>query len=170
MPETLSIEGRAAFYEATGAFRDMVVTHLFQLLGFVAMEPPTSLDAKPLRDEMAKVFDSLLPLDPAARRPRPVRRVPRGPGVAPDSDTETFVAVRTEVDNWRWKGVPFFLRTGKACGEPPGRHDRASTQPPLRMFPAPGGHAPSTRNRIVVDFADPGSISIDFLAKEPGPR
>jgi len=99
VPETLSIEGRAAFYEGTGAFRDMVVTHLFQVLGFVAMEPPTSLSAKALREEKQKVFDSLLPLD--------LRQVVRGqyegyraePGVAPDSQTETFVALRAKVEN-----------------------------------------------------------------------
>ena len=96
VPESLTIEGRAAFYEGTGAFRDMVVTHLFQVLGFVGMEPPTSLDAKPLRDEKIKVFESLQPLD--------VRHIVRGqyrgyrkePGVRPRSDTETFVALRAQ--------------------------------------------------------------------------
>ena len=91
----------------------MIVTHLFQVLGFVAMEPPTSLDAKHLRDEKVKVFDALKPID--------VRHVVRGqyegyrsePGVAPGSDTETMAAVRAEIDNWRWAGVPFFLRSGK---------------------------------------------------------
>ena len=116
VPETLSIEGRAAFYDATGAYRDMVVTHLFQVLAFVAMEPPVSLSAKHLRDEKVKVFEALKPID--------VRHVVRGqyegyrsePGVAADSQTETMVAVRVEVDNWRWHGVPFFLRSGKAMG------------------------------------------------------
>ena len=103
VPETLSIEGRAAFYDATGAYRDMVVTHLFQVLGFVAMEPPTSLAAKPLRDEKWKVFDALRPID--------LRHVVRGqydgyrdsPGVPADSDTETMIALRVEVENWRWQ-------------------------------------------------------------------
>ena len=102
VPETLSVDDRGAFYDATGAYRDMVVTHLFQVLGFVAMEPPTSLEAKPLRDEKGKVFDALKPID--------VRHVVRGQyngylstkGVRPDSDTETLVAVRAEVENWRW--------------------------------------------------------------------
>jgi glucose-6-phosphate 1-dehydrogenase len=113
VPETLSIEGRADFYDQTGAYRDMIVTHLFQVLGFVAMEPPTSLDARRLRDETAKVFDALKPID--------VRHVVRGqyagyqdePGVAPGSQTETMAAVRAGVDNWRWAGVPFLLRSGK---------------------------------------------------------
>src|SRR5690348_18398476 len=92
----------------------MVVTHLFQVLAFVAMESPVSLSAKHLRDEKEKVFEALKPID--------VRHVVRGqyagyrsePGVSADSDTETMVAVRAEVDNWRWHGVPFFLRSGKS--------------------------------------------------------
>src|SRR5580700_2999691 len=114
VPETLSIEGRADFYDKTGAYRDMIVTHLFQVLGFVAMEPPTSFTAGQLRAEKDKVFDALRPID--------VRHVVRGQydgyrnekGVAPDSQTETMVAVRAEVENWRWQGVPFFLRSGKS--------------------------------------------------------
>ncbi|HEY2052840.1 MAG TPA: glucose-6-phosphate dehydrogenase, partial [Solirubrobacterales bacterium] len=113
IPETLSIEMRGSFYEGTGAFRDMLVTHLFQLLGFVAMEPPTSLEPKPLGLEREKVFDSMLPLKP--------EDVVRGQyvgyrdedGVDPNSDTETLIAVKAFVDNWRWEGVPFYLRSGK---------------------------------------------------------
>ena len=116
VPEKLSIEGRAAFYNATGAYRDMVVTHLFQVMGFVAMEPPVSLSAKHLRDEKEKVYEALKPID--------VRHVVRGqyqgyrsePGVPADSDTETMVALRAEVENWRWHGVPFYLRSGKSMG------------------------------------------------------
>ena len=116
VPETLWIEGRAAFYDATGAYRDMIVTHLFQVMAFVAMEPPVSLSAGPLRDEKLKVFQTVKPLD--------VRIVVRGqyegyrsePGVAAGSQTGTMVAVRAEVDNWRWRGVPFFLRSGKSMG------------------------------------------------------
>jgi glucose-6-phosphate 1-dehydrogenase len=170
VPETLSIEGRAAFYDATGAYRDMIVTHLFQVLGFVAMEPPTSLSAKPLRDEKVKVFQSLKPID--------VRRVVRGqyegyrsePGVRPDSDTETMVAVRAEVDNWRWHGVPFFLRSGKAMGASRQLITLGFHQPPLRMFPASHDVPVGRVNDIVIDFADPGSITTEFLAKVPGPE
>ena len=171
VPETLSIEGRAAFYEGTGTFRDMVVTHLFQVLGFVAMEPPTSLSAKSLRDETQKVFDSLLPLD--------VKHVVRGqyegyraePGVASDSQTETFVALRAHVDNWRWAGVPFYLRTGKSLAASRQVVTIGFREPTLRMFPLDARYLPSARlNEIVIDFADPGSISARFLAKEPGPQ
>ena len=117
VPETLSIGTRGGFYEGTGAFRDMVVTHLFQVLGFVAMEPPTALEPKTLAAEKAKVFDAM----PLLRPSDVVRGQYEGyrgeEGVAPDSDTETFVAVRAQVDNWRWAGVPFFLRTGKRLAE-----------------------------------------------------
>jgi glucose-6-phosphate 1-dehydrogenase len=169
VPETLSIEGRAAFYDATGAYRDMVVTHLFQVLAFVAMESPVSLSAKHLRDEKEKVFEALKPID--------VTHVVRGqyegyrsePGVAADSQTETMVAVRAEVDNWRWHGVPFFLRSGKAMGASRQLIVLGFQPPPLRMFPAHRADTPYGRqNEIVIDFADPGAIKVNFLAKVPG--
>src|SRR5262249_9718277 len=117
VPETLGLGKRAGFYEATGAFRDMVVTHLFQILGFMAMEPPTALEPAPISEEKNKVLRSMLPLQPA--------NVVRGQysgyraeeGVDPESDTETFVALKCHIDNWRWAGVPFYLRTGKRLAE-----------------------------------------------------
>ena len=169
VPETLTIAGRAGFYDATGAYRDMVVTHLFQVLAFVAMESPVSLSAKHLRDEKEKVFEALKPVD--------VRHVVRGQyegylseqGVAADSQTETMVAVRAEVDNWRWHGVPFFLRSGKALGASRQVIVLGFQPPPLRMFPAHHKDTPYGRqNEIVIDFADPGAIKLNFLAKVPG--
>jgi glucose-6-phosphate 1-dehydrogenase len=169
VPETLSIKGRGAFYDATGAYRDMVVTHLFQVLAFVAMEAPVSLSAKHLRDEKEKVYQALKPID--------VRHVVRGqyegyrsePGVAAGSQTETMVAVRAEVDNWRWHGVPFFLRSGKAMGASRQVITLGFQPPPLRMFPAHHKDTPYGRqNEIVIDFADPGAIKVNFLAKVPG--
>jgi glucose-6-phosphate 1-dehydrogenase len=171
VPETLSIEGRAAFYDATGAYRDMVVTHLFQVLAFVAMEPPVSLSAKQLRDEKEKVFEALKPID--------VRHVVRGqyagyldePGVAAGSDTETMIAVRAEVENWRWHGVPFFLRSGKSMGAGRQIVTLGFREPPLRMFRTHKKDIPNGRlNEIVIDFADPGAIKTEFLAKIPGPE
>jgi glucose-6-phosphate 1-dehydrogenase len=167
VPETLSIERRGGFYDQTGAYRDMIVTHLFQVLGFVAMEPPTSF--ADLRDETAKVFDALNPID--------VRHAVRGqytgyrdePGVDPGSQTETMAAVRAEVDNWRWAGVPFFLRSGKRLGASRQVITLGFHQPPLRMFPGRRSDTPAgRRNEIVIDFDDPGSITASFLAKEPG--
>jgi glucose-6-phosphate 1-dehydrogenase len=169
VPETLSIEGRADFYDKTGAYRDMIVTHLFQVLGFVAMEPPTSLNAQQLRAEKLKVFEALRPID--------TRHVIRGqyegylnePGVAPGSRTETMVALKAEVDNWRWHGVPFYLRSGKSLGAGRQLITLGFHEPPLRMFKAHRKDIPDgRRNEIVIDFADPGSITTRFLAKEPG--
>jgi glucose-6-phosphate 1-dehydrogenase len=171
VPETLTVEQRAGFYDATGAYRDMVVTHLFQVLGFVAMEPPTSLAAKPLRDEKGKVFDALRPIDP--------RHVVRGQyegyrsikGVPADSDTETMIALRVEVENWRWHGVPFYLRSGKAMKESRQIVTLGFHAPPVRMFRSHRHDAPLGQvNEIIIDFADPGSISIEFMAKMPGPE
>jgi glucose-6-phosphate 1-dehydrogenase len=171
VPETLTVEQRAGFYNATGAYRDMVVTHLFQVLGFVAMEPPTSLAAKPLRDEKSKVFDALRPID--------VKHVVRGQyegyrsidGVPADSDTETMIAVRAEIENWRWHGVPFFLRSGKALASSRQIITLGFHTPPVRMFRTHRHDTPTGRvNEIVIDFADPGSIAIEFMAKMPGPE
>jgi glucose-6-phosphate 1-dehydrogenase len=169
VPETLSVTDRGAFYDATGAYRDMIVTHLFQVLAFVAMEPPVSLSAKHLRDEKAKVYEALKPID--------VAHVVRGqyegyrsePGVAADSQTETLAAVRAEVDNWRWHGVPFFLRSGKCMGASRQVITLGFQPPPLRMFPMHRKDTPYGRqNEIVIDFADPGAIKVNFLAKVPG--
>ncbi len=169
VPETLSIEGRAGFYEQTGAFRDMVVTHLFQVLGFVAMEPPVALDARSLRDEKTKVFRAMSALDPA--------RVVRGQyesyrdsdGVADDSEAETFVALEVEVDNWRWAGVPFYLRTGKALAERRQVVTLTFRKPPVAMFPDDAMSEGPRPNELVIDFHDPGSITTHFSVKRPGP-
>jgi glucose-6-phosphate 1-dehydrogenase len=171
IPETLSIEMRGSFYEETGAFRDMIVTHLFQVLGFVAMEPPTSLEPKALGIEREKVFDSMPPLRP--------EHVVRGQyagyrdedGVAPDSDTETFVAIKAFVDNWRWEGVPFYLRSGKRLAESRHLLTVAYAQPPRRMFPLDCNQIAESfgHDHLTFELGDPGSISASFLAKVPGP-
>ncbi|HVW48683.1 MAG TPA: glucose-6-phosphate dehydrogenase [Solirubrobacterales bacterium] len=170
IPETLSIEMRGSFYEGTGAFRDMLVTHLFQLLGFVAMEPPTTLEPKPLGLEREKVFDSMLPL----RREDIVRGQYVGyreeEGVDPDSDTETLIAVKAFVDNWRWEGVPFYLRSGKRMAESHHVLTIAFKQPPRRLFPFDEARIPEDfgRDHLTFELGEPGSISASFLAKVPG--
>jgi glucose-6-phosphate 1-dehydrogenase len=171
IPETLSIEMRGSFYEETGAFRDMVVTHLFQVLGFVAMEPPTSLEPKALGLEREKVFDSMPPLRP--------QNVIRGQyagyrdeeGVDAGSDTETFVAIKAFVDNWRWEGVPFYLRSGKRLRESRHLLTVAFAEPPRRMFPLDCAKIEESfgRDHLTFELGDPGSISASFLAKVPGP-
>jgi glucose-6-phosphate 1-dehydrogenase len=168
VPESISIEGRAAFYESCGAYRDMVVTHLFQLMGIVAMEPPTSLRAGPLRDEAVKVFESMPSIDPASVVRGQYDGYRKEPGVNPESQTETFIALRTEVDNWRWKGVPFYLRTGKCLEQARQVVTIGLREPTMRLFPLESDDHAQPGNRIVIDFADPGSIHVDFLAKLPG--
>jgi glucose-6-phosphate 1-dehydrogenase len=125
MAEDFGVEGRGAFYDQTGAIRDVIQNHLFQILCNLAMEPPVRNDSETIRDEKVKVLKAIPPLD--------VRNVVRGQfrgyrqekGVAPDSKVETFAALRMEIDSWRWKGVPFYIRAGKnlpvTCTEVLGR-------------------------------------------------
>ena len=169
VPETLGLEMRTAFYEATGAFRDMVVTHLMQVLAFMAMEPPTSLVPGPISDEKLKVFRSMRPLEP--------HNVVRGqylgyrehPDVEDDSDTETFIALKVEIDNWRWAGVPFFLRTGKKMAEGARIISIAFKEPPRTMFPAGSGVGAAGPDHLTFDLADQSRMSLSFYGKRPGP-
>src|SRR6476661_7856814 len=117
IPEKLGLEGRAAFYETTGAYRDMVVTHLFQVMAFTAMEPPVALDPESITEEKLKVFRSMLPIDPHDVVRGQYAGYTSEKGVDPDSETETFIALKCYVDNWRWADVPFYLRTGKNLAE-----------------------------------------------------
>jgi glucose-6-phosphate 1-dehydrogenase len=171
VPETLSIGTRAGFYEHTGAFRDIVVTHLFQVLGFVAMEPPTTLTPDMLAAEKTKVFDAMPPLDPGDVVRGQYDGYRREDGVAPDSDTETFVAARARVDNWRWSGVPFLLRTGKRMAESHQRLTLAFKKPPRRMFPVDSHYLMEWFgcDHLTFELGDPGTISLHFLGKVPGP-
>jgi glucose-6-phosphate 1-dehydrogenase len=172
VPETLSIEMRGSFYEETGAFRDMVVTHLFQVLSFVAMEPPTSLSPKALMVEREKVFDSMNPLAPSDVVRGQYAGYRDEEGVATDSDTETFVALRAYIDNWRWEGVPFFLRSGKRLAESRHLLTVAFSEPPRRMFPIDCTQVAESfgHDHLTFELGDPGSISASFLAKVPGPK
>ena len=171
VPETLSVEDRAGFYEGTGAYRDMVVTHLFHVLGFVAMEPPSALDGRSIIEESGKVFRSMRPIDPNCVIRGQYAGYRDADGVNPDSQTETFIAMRTEIDNWRWSGVPFFLRTGKSMGESKRLITIAFREPPRKMFrdikAFTEDYGP---DHISFDFGDPGGITTAFLAKVPGPR
>jgi glucose-6-phosphate 1-dehydrogenase len=171
VPETLSIGMRASFYEQTGAFRDMVVTHLFQVLGFVAMEPPSSLTSRALMAERQKVFDTMVALDPADAVRGQYAGYLEEDGVSPGSETETFVALRAFVDNWRWAGVPFFLRSGKRLAETHHLLTVAFRKPPRRMFSVDPDHLAESFgcDHLTFELGDPGSISASFLAKVPGP-
>jgi glucose-6-phosphate 1-dehydrogenase len=169
VPEKLSLEGRAAFYEPIGAFRDMVVTHLFQILGFVAMEPPTALASQAISAEKNKVFESMVPLDPTHVVRGQYRGYREEDGVSSDSDTETFVALKCEIDNWRWAGVPFYLRTGKRLAEGQRIISIAFREPPKSMFPAGSGVGLHGPDHLTFDLADESKVSLSFYGKRPGP-
>jgi glucose-6-phosphate 1-dehydrogenase len=169
IPEQLGLDRRAMFYEATGAYKDMVVTHLFQVMAFVAMEPPTALEPRAISEEKNKVFRSLLPIEP--------RHVVRGQysgyrqeeGVARDSDTETFIALKCAIDNWRWAGVPFYLRTGKRMAEGLRIISIAFKEAPRTMFPAGSGVGTQGPDHLTFDLADESKVSLSFYGKRPGP-
>lgn len=167
VPEQIAIEGRAGFYEATGAFRDMVVTHLFQLLGFVAMEPPRRFDADALDDAKRKVFEAMVPLDPEHVVFGQYQGYREEPGVAADSTVETLAALEVRIDNHRWKGVPFYLRTGKAMAERRISVILGFKVPPMHLFDLPDDQM--ANSQLVLEVSDPGAITIPFLAKTPGP-
>jgi glucose-6-phosphate 1-dehydrogenase len=169
VPEHLTIEGRAAFFEQTGTFRDMVVTHLLHVLGFIAMEPPSRLDAQSLREATGGVFDAIKPLDPARAIFGQYDGYRSERGVATDSEVETFAALEVLVDNERWSGVPFQLRTGKALAESRHTLTLGFKRPARRMFRVPDDASAVARpNEISFELSEPGVIWIDFLAKQPG--
>src|SRR5690349_13947478 len=169
VPETLDVGKRASFYEGVGAYRDMVVTHLFQILAFMAMEPPTALEPKPISEEKNKVFRSMLPIGP--------NDVVRGQytgyrseqGVDAESDTETFIALKCSIDNWRWAGVPFYLRTGKCMAEGQRIISIAFREPPKSMFPPGSGVGAQGPDHLTFDLADASKMSLSFYGKRPGP-
>ncbi|HWE11006.1 MAG TPA: glucose-6-phosphate dehydrogenase [Solirubrobacteraceae bacterium] len=169
VPEALDIQGRANFYEETGAFRDMVVTHLLQILGIVALEPPTRIDADGLHLERTKLFDSIRPLD----RERVVFGQYDGyrdeNGVAADSRVETFAALEVYVDTWRWSGVPFYLRTGKSLAAGRRTVTIGLTEAPLRIFPNQDPGKVVRPSELVFELSDDPKIKIEVQAKIPGP-
>ena len=169
VPETLDLGNRIGFYEQTGAFRDMVVTHLFQILAFMAMEPPTSLAPGPISEEKNKVFRSMMTLDPAEAVRGQYIGYSKEKGVDPESDTETFIALKCRIDNWRWAGVPFYLRTGKRMAEGQRIISIAFREPPKSMFPEDSGISSQGPDHLTFDLADEAKVSLSFYGKKPGP-
>jgi glucose-6-phosphate 1-dehydrogenase len=169
VPETLGLGKRSGFYEQTGAYRDMVVTHLFQILGFMAMEPPTSLEPAPISEEKNKVFRSMLPVQPSDVVRGQYTGYRLEEGVDPESETETFIALKCFIDNWRWAGVPFFLRTGKRMAEGQRIISIAFREPPKSMFPAGSGVGAQGPDHLTFDLADASKMSLSFYGKRPGP-
>ena len=170
VPEAIDIQGRANFYEQTGAFRDMVVTHLMQILAVVGLDPPSRIAADAVHIERTKLFDALRPLD--------LSRVVFGqyagyreePGVDEQSEIETFVALEARVDSWRWSGVPFYLRTGKALAQGRRTVTIGFTEAPLRIFPDVDPKYSCRPSELVFELSDDPTVSFELQAKIPGPR
>lgn len=176
--ETVGLEGRVGFYDGAGALRDMVQNHMLQLLALVAMEPPSQFDATAIRDEKVKVLRSLRPIDRGSVERHSVtgQYIAGSVGGAPvpgyadelgkSSNTETFVAIKAHVDNWRWKGVPFYLRTGKRL---PQRQSEIIIQfkgVPHSIFDARG--AQLKPNKLVIRLQPEENIRLLMMAKQPG--
>jgi glucose-6-phosphate 1-dehydrogenase len=179
--ERVGVEGRGGYYDHAGASRDMLQNHLFQLLTLTAMEPPASLDAESIRDEKVKVLRSI-PTPSADFLQKNVVRAQYGGGfingkaipayrqeekVAPDSKTETFVCARFEIDNWRWHGVPFYVRTGKALAAQFTEINIVFRRPPGVLFAAASDDR-LRRNSLRIRIQPNEGISINFNAKVPG--
>ena len=170
--ETLGVEHRGKYYEQAGALRDMTPNHLFQLVSIIGMEPPISFAADAVRDEKAKVIHAIQPLHPDECDQCAVRGQYAGyrsePDVSPTSSTETFVALKLTIDNWRWAGVPFYLRTGKRLARHVSEITIQFRQPPFVLFrQTPVDHLKS--NLLVVQIQPEEGISLRFGAKVPGP-
>jgi glucose-6-phosphate 1-dehydrogenase len=180
--ETVGVELRGKFYEVTGALRDMVPNHMFQLLAMVAMEPPNSFDADEVRAEKAKVVQAVRPMTVAEARANAVRGQYVGgavkgnnvrsyrdePDVDPASNTETYVALRLAIDNWRWAGVPFYIRTGKRMATRKTEIVVHFKQAPFAMF----RDTPVDRlapNKMTLHIQPSEGVSLQFSAKIPGP-
>ncbi len=169
--EEIGIEGRGDFYEQTGAIRDMVSTHLFQVMTFVAMEPPVSFEPDRLRDETAKVLRSTDVCDPD----RVIRGQYRGyrseEGVSDESEVETFCAMELHIDNWRWAGVPFYLRTGKALRAKASEITLKFRKVPYNVFRGSDAEdvAHAKRDHLTIRVQPNEGITLAVNAKEPGP-
>jgi glucose-6-phosphate 1-dehydrogenase len=176
--ETIGVEGRADYYDQAGALRDMVQNHMLQLLALVAMEPPTDFNPTAVRDEKVKVLRALRPITPDDVQATTVTgQYTRGavdgepvPGhaeeIGHESDTETFVALKAQIDNWRWKGVPFYMRTGKRM---PKRHTEIFIQfrdVPYSIFASRG--ATTKPNKLIIGIQPEESIELRLMAKSPG--
>jgi glucose-6-phosphate 1-dehydrogenase len=165
VPETLGISDRAQFYDATGAVLDMLITHLFQVTAEVAMEPPASLSPPGLQDARDTVINCFRPIDPAEVVLGQFDGYRDVPGVDPHSSQDTFVAARLWIDNPRWRGVPFYLRTGKRMAA---SHQRVTLI--LREPPGPlSGRLPRDANVLSFSLAGDGEIDLSLVAKKPGP-
>lgn len=172
--ETVGLEGRVAFYDDTGAMRDMVQNHMLQLVALLAMEPPTSFDATAVRDEKVKVLRALRKVEASETVTGQYRAGAINSEAVPgydeelgkDSNTETFAAIKAHVDNWRWKGVPFYLRTGKRLPERVTEILIQFRQVPHSIFS--GNGAAMQPNRLLIGIQPEENITLSLMAKVPG--
>jgi len=181
--ETVGVELRGGYFDGAGTLRDMVPNHIMQLISLTAMEPPASFSADAVRDEQAKVLNAIQPLtsedvlhqtvrgqygEGVAQKEK-VQAYRAEPGVSPDSKTETFVAMKLNIDNWRWAGVPVYLRTGKRLAR---RHTEITIQfkrAPFQLFRQTPVHKLQT-NRLVIQIQPDEGMALGFGAKIPGPQ
>jgi glucose-6-phosphate 1-dehydrogenase len=179
--EAVGVEGRGGYYEEAGALRDMIQNHLLQVMCLIAMEPPVTFDPQAVRDEKSKVMQAVRPIDPA-RVDASALRAQYGPGfvgnrqvpgyvqekgVKPDSTTETYAALRLQIDNWRWAGVPFYLQTGKRLVKRVSEIVIRFQRTPHMIFRR--GDVSVDPNRLVIRIQPDEGIALSVNAKEPGP-
>lgn len=166
MAEKFGIEGRGRFYDEVGAIRDVVQNHLLQMVALLAMEPPAGTQQESLRDEKVKIFKAIRPLNPDTVIRGQVEGYRDEEGVAPDSDVETFAAIKLEIDSWRWAGVPFYIRAGKSLAETVTEAVVEFNHPPRMLFmdddmcPKP--------NRLTFRMKPDDTITLNLQAKVPG--
>jgi glucose-6-phosphate 1-dehydrogenase len=179
--ESLGVEGRGGYYDHSGALRDMLQNHLMQLVGFVAMEPPVIMDADAIRNEIVKVFQSIRPISEnqvaeyvirgqyisSIIRGKKVKGYREEPGVDPDSRTETFVAMKFFIDNWRWGGVPFYIRTGKKLPAKVTEIVIHFRQVPHHLFNYTNIPGP-VNNQLIIRIQPDEGILLKFRMKTPG--
>ena len=182
--ESLGVGTRGGYYDKSGAIRDMVQNHVMQLVALTAMEPPVTYDAESVRNQKVNVLRSIQPIDPLEVNKWVVRaqysagevegkRIPgylQTEGIPPNSTTETFVAWKLEIDNWRWNGVPFYLRTGKALPSKVSEINVMFRRPPLMYFGNRNGRRQHPRNSVTLRIQPDESIILSFDAKLPGPQ
>ena len=170
--ETLGVENRGKYYDGAGAMRDMIQNHLMQLMSFIAMESPSIFEPEPIRDEIVKVFRSIRPYTVLDMDKMVVRGQYIGyreeKNVASDSRTETYIAMKIGIDNWRWSGVPFYIRTGKQMPTKVTEIVVHFRETPHQMFRCEGGHCPRA-NKLILRLQPNEGIVLKFGMKVPGP-
>ncbi len=169
MSETIGVEGRGSFYDGVGAIRDVLQNHLLQVVSLVAMEPPVGPDSRFLQDEKTKVLAAMRPIAPGDLVRGQYVGYRDEPGVAPDSTVETFVAAKLEIDSWRWAGVPWYVRAGKALASAATEVVVEFREPPAMLFDEAGGPTPE-RNLVRLRLGTDDGVTFSLQVKSPGPQ